>query len=123
MNGRVRSASRSDWLAAGATLAAVAACYGTTLVVATLSLLGVAVAINEALWAGAISFLAVLAWSGVLLGYRRYRMPGPAMLATAGAASVLWAMYGRYHWLIELAGLAALGLAAFWDWRLRRSGR
>lgn len=123
MNDRVRSGSPGDWLAAGATLAAVVACYGTMLVVAALSLLGVAVAIHEGLWAGVIGFLALLAWAGVLLGYRRHRIPGPAVLATAGVLSVLWAMFGSYHWLIELAGLAALGLAVFRDWRLRRSGR
>jgi hypothetical protein len=30
-------------------------------------------------------------------------------------------MFGSYHWLTELIGLAALALAAGWDWRLRRS--
>lgn len=123
MSGTERIAPRRDWLAAGATALAVAACYGTTLVVAALSALGVAVAIHEGVWAGAISLLALLAWAAVILGYRRYRVLGPAALATAGAASVLWAMFGSYHWLIELAGLAALALAAGWDWRLKRSGK
>lgn len=119
MSGAARSAL--DGLAAGATALTVAACYGTTLVVAALSSLGVAVALHEGAWAGAISVFAVLALVGVLLNYGHHRAHAPAALATAGAAAVLWAMFGSYHWLTELAGLAALALAAGWDWRLKRS--
>lgn len=120
MSGATIPQAGPNWLAVGATALAVAACYGTILVVAALASLGVVVTIHEGVWAGAVSLFAVLALVGVLLGQRRHRAPGPAALAAAGAAAVLWAMFGHYHWLTELAGLVALALAAGWDWRLRR---
>lgn len=56
----------SDWLAPGATALAAAACYGTTLAVAAMSSLGLAVALHEGAWA--VSLFALAALAGVLLG-------------------------------------------------------
>ncbi|QDZ02363.2 MerC domain-containing protein [Nitratireductor mangrovi] len=123
MSGAMRPEAGPNSLAAGATALAVAACYGTMLIVAALASLGIAVAIHDGVWAGAVSLFAVLAWASVLIGYRRYRILWPAALATLGAAAVLWAMFGSYHWLTELVGLAALALAAAWDWRLKKNAR
>lgn len=117
------SAPRFDWLAGAATLLAIAACYGTFLLIGALSLMGVTLVLHEGAWAGVISLLALLAVAGVLLGYRRHRAIVPPILALAGAAPILWAMLGRYDRRMEVAGFAALVVAAAWDWRLKRATR
>ena len=114
---------RFDWLAGGATLLALSACYGILLLAGTLSLMGVTLAVPEGVWAGVISTLALLAVVGVLLGYWRHRARAPLILALAGAALVLWVMLGRYDRLMELAGFASLVVAAVWDRRLKRATR
>jgi hypothetical protein len=69
-----RDANKLEWLAGVATLLSILACYGTLVIIGTLSLLGISVALHTGAWAGAISLFAVLAVAGVALGYRRHRM-------------------------------------------------
>jgi hypothetical protein len=47
----------NDWLAAVATTFSLVACYGTLAAIAVLGALGVTIALNEAVWAGAIVLL------------------------------------------------------------------
>ena len=82
------------WLSAVATILAVLACYGTTLVVVLLSLLGVSIAVNEHAWAGAISAFAALATIAIAASYRHHRSIWPTVIAVPGLALILWAMYG-----------------------------
>ena len=119
----------ASWLAGAGVLLSIAACYGTLGLIAVLSMMGVSLAVNEHIWAGVIVAFALLAVLGVTLGYRQHRNSNPVRLAIAGAALVIWAMYGAEgitdllgvpSFVVELAGFAALGAAAFWDWRLKR---
>ena len=110
-----------NWLPIVATACSIIACYGTLVVVALLSLMGLGIAINEGAWAGAISAFAVLAALGTAYGYRRHGRVGPIGLAVVGAALVLWAMYGEYNRAVEVTGFAALVVATFWDWRAKKT--
>lgn len=112
-----------SWLPGAATALAIVSCYGTTLLIGLLSMLGVSMAINERAWAGAISASAGLAVAFIgISGLRRHSF-GPAVIATIGLIVILWAMYGDYSRLVELVGFALLVSATFWDLRLSRRRR
>jgi len=113
--------SRFAWLAGAATVFSLVACYGTLAVIALLGVLGVAITLDKALWAGAIVTFAALAVGGLALGLVRHRRPWPILLGGLGAAALGYVMYGRYDRATELAGFVLLCLAALWDWRLRRA--
>lgn len=119
----------ASWLAGAGALLSIAACYGTLGLIAVLSMMGVTLALNENIWAGVIVFFALLVVLGVALGTRKHRNANPVRLAIAGAALIIWAMYGAegivdllgpYTFAVEIAGFAALMAAAYWDWRLKR---
>jgi hypothetical protein len=117
------SRARSTWLdclAGAAALLAVTSCYGLVLLTVVLSVFGITLSIHDGVWAGAVTFFALLALAGVLLGSWRYRSPGPVLLGLVGAGLVAAVMLAHYNWMAELAGLAALTGAATWDWRLRK---
>lgn len=118
-----RGSNPLEWAGVLSALLAILACYGTSLVILGLSLLGATLAVDEGAWAAAISFFALLAFLGVAPGYLRHRRVAPGGLALIGASLVIWSMFGDYDWRTELGGLGALVLAAFWDWRLKRSHR
>jgi hypothetical protein len=92
-------------------------------IVTLLSLLGVTLAINKGVWAGAISLFAILALLGVVLSYRQHRVKGPLVIAALGAILVLWAMFGSYSRIVEIMGFAGLITATVWDWRLKKCER
>ena len=76
-----RGASR---VSMAATALAVLSCYGTTPLIALLSLLGASLALDEAVWAAVISVLAALAALAIAVSYRRHRIVGPTLAAAAG---------------------------------------
>ncbi len=117
-----RDSSKLEWLAGVATLLSILACYGTLVVIGTLSLLGISVALHTGAWAGAISLFAVLAMAGVALGYPRHHMISPLVTAALGTAIILWVMFGAYSRVLELIGFGTLIIAVAWDWRLKRRG-
>ena len=102
--------------------AAVLACYGTLLAVASLAALGVPLAVNEAAWATAIVIPAVLAALVVAAGTRKHRQPGAALTAVLGALIVVYVMAISYDRAIELVGFTLLAGGVIWDQRLRRRG-
>lgn len=119
----------TSWLAGAGALLSIATCYGTLGLIAALSMMGVTLAVNEHIWTGVIVAFALLAVFGVALGYRRHHKFNPVRLAIAGAALVIWAMYGAqgivdllgpYTFAVEIVGFSALMAAAYWDWRLKR---
>lgn len=112
--------AKYGWMTGVATLFSLIACYGTLAVIGLLGTLGIAIALNETIWAGAIVLFAGLAVIGLGFGVIRHRQAGPLLLGGTGAVILTYAMYGHYTRLTELAGFALLCLAAFWDWRLRR---
>ncbi len=116
-------AGRWEWLPGVATVCSIVACYGTLAVVGALSVMGVGIVLHEGAWAGVISVFAVIAAAGIAFGYRRHRAIGPLILAIAGAALVLWVMFGSFNRVLEIAGFAALVAATAWDWRVNKSRR
>lgn len=108
---------KASWFARAATVLAILSCYGTTALIGLLSLLGVSLALNEGIWAGAISVFAALAAIAIAVSYRRHRVIGPTVVAALGFVLILWTMYGSYSRVIELAGFVLLIAAALWDWR------
>jgi len=108
---------KAPWFPRAATALAVLSCYGTTVLIGLLSLLGVTLAIDESVWAGAIAFFAALATAAIAMSYRRHRIVGPTVVAALGLGLILWAMFGSYSRVIELVGFVLLIAAALWDWR------
>jgi hypothetical protein len=108
---------KASWLPRAATALAVLSCYGTTVLIGLLSLLGVTLAIDEGVWAGAIAIFAALATLAVAVSYRRHRIVGPMVVAALGLGLILWVMFGSYSRVIELVGFVLLIAAALWDWR------
>jgi hypothetical protein len=91
--------------------------------------MGITIAVNVHVWAGAIVVFALIAVFGVTVGYRRHRTVGPVIIAAIGAMFVTLAMYGSEQIqavlgfpsrIIEVAGFVALLAAAIWDWRLTK---
>jgi rhodanese-related sulfurtransferase len=112
---------KASWLPGIATILAILACYGMTLIIGLLSMLGIALAVNERAWAGAISLFAALAAIAIAASYRRHRSVWPIVIVAPGLALILWAMYGSYSRSIELAGFVFLIVAALLDWRAGRT--
>jgi len=108
---------KASWLPRVATVLAILSCYGTTVLIGLLSLLGLSLAVDERVWAGAISVFAALAAVAIAASYRRRHSIGPGAVAVGGLALILWVMYGSYSRIIELAGFALLIVATLWDWR------
>ena len=118
---RLLAATRQQGLAGVAgLLLALLACYGTLAAVGLLAMLGVSLALNETAWAGAIATFSLLAAAAVAAGYQRHRTPGPALLAAAGAAVVLYALFVHYDVATELSGFILLAAGVAWDLRRRR---
>ncbi len=111
---------KTSWLPRAATALAILSCYGTTVLIGLLSLVGVSLALNETIWAGAISFFAILATGAMAVSYRRHQTVGPLVIAVLGLGLVLWVMYASYNRGIELVGFALLVVATVWDWRVVR---
>jgi rhodanese-related sulfurtransferase len=109
----------SPWLPGAATALATISVYGTRLLLGALSLLGVSVALNEKVWAGAIGVLALLAATILVVSSWRRRIVYPAIVAVIGLVLILWTMYGAYSRILELIGFAALIAATALDWRVR----
>lgn len=109
--------SKASWLPRAATALAVLSRYGTTALIGLLSLLGVTLAIDEGVWAGAIAVFAALAAIAVAVSYRRHRIVGPTAVAALGLGLILWVMLGSYSRVIEPVGFVLLIAAALWDWR------
>ncbi|MBZ0215302.1 MAG: MerC family mercury resistance protein [Fimbriimonadaceae bacterium] len=107
------------WVAGVAMALSLAACYGTLAVIGLLGALGIAIALNETLWAGAIVTFATLSVGGLGLGLVRHRQPWPILVGGLGAIVLGYTMYAQYDRWTELAGFVLLSVAAFWDWRLR----
>ena len=76
MTGTSESSQKQGWLARGGVILSLLACYGTLAVVGALSALGVTLAVNVHVWAGAIVLFALVALGGIALGFRRHRALG-----------------------------------------------
>ncbi len=112
--------SRLFWIVGGGTALSLLACYGTLAIIAILGALGIAIGLNETLWAGAIVAFAVVAVGGLGLRLRQHQNLFPLALGFVGASTLVYTMYVQYDRIVELFGFVLLCIAAFWDWRLRQ---
>lgn len=110
----------SDWFAVLATALSLLACYGTLAAIGLLGVLGVAISLNEVVWAGAIVLFAVLAFIALLIRWRGHRSSAPVLLAGIGLLLIAFTMLVSYERIIELVGFAFLCAGTLLDWR---SGR
>ena len=117
----MRDGSKTAWFPGAATALAIFSCYGTTVLIGLLSLLGISVAVDKRAWAGAIGVFSLLAAIAIAVSYRRHRVIGPPISAAIGFALILWVMYSSYSSVIEILGFAFLVAATLWDWRARSS--
>ncbi|WP_302139351.1 MerC family mercury resistance protein [Halomonas alkalicola] len=99
---------------------ALLSCYGTLALAALLPLLGIGLALDEGLWAGAIALFVLLTLATLAAGIRHHRALAPTLLGAAGGGLVLHALFVDYRALVELAGFLLLGAAVAWDLRRRR---
>ncbi|MBA3517612.1 MAG: MerC domain-containing protein [Rhizobiales bacterium] len=117
----MKTEGRLRWTAGVATLLSLISCYGSLALIAGLGALGISVALNEAVWAGAIVLFAVLAIVGLAFGPSRHGRHGPLVIGGLGAAALVYAMYVSYSIGIELTGFVLLVAATLSDLRFRRS--
>lgn len=117
------SGNTRRWVPRAATALAILSCYGTTLLIGLLSLLGITLPVNERLWASAIAAFALLAVITIAISARQHRSMGPTAIAVVGAGLIWWAMFGSYNRFIEIAGFGLLIAATLWDWRAGLKGR
>lgn len=103
-----------------ATASSLIACYGTLAAIALLGALGVTLALNEAVWAGAITLFAGLAFVALLIRWRRHRRTVPVLLAGLGFLLIAFTMLISYERIIELVGFGFLGAGTLVDWRIGR---
>ena len=112
---------KPGWLPGAAAILAFIACNGVFVLVAFLSFLGIAIAVNPRIQAGVISFLALLTFGLVLMAYRQHHVRGPLILSIIGAIVLLGSMYIYFNKIVESAGLLALIVSAVWSWRAGKS--
>lgn len=115
-----RRLQRRGLLGLAALSLALLSCYGTLALVALLPLLGIGLALDEGLWAGAIALFVLLSLAALAAGLRHRVGPLPLLLGSTGGGLVLYALFVDYHGLVELAGFLLLGAAVAWDLRRRR---
>ncbi|HEX9686358.1 MAG TPA: MerC family mercury resistance protein, partial [Burkholderiales bacterium] len=109
----LRALARRGFAGAAALVLAALACYGTLAAIALLSLAGVALVVNPALWAGTIVLFAALATIAVAVGVRRHGGYAALGLAVTGLAALAYVQFVEYSAGLELAafGLLAAGVA------------
>lgn len=99
---------------------ALVACYGTLATVALLPLMGVNLALDEGLWAGAIAVFTLLTTIAVGFGMRRHGARGPLSVALVGAGIINYALFVDYHMITEAFGFAVLIGSVSWDLYLKK---
>ena len=116
-----KQSGKPGWLPGAAAILAFIACNGVFVLVAFLSLFGIAVAVNPHIQAGVISLLALLTLGFVLMAYRQHQVRGPVILSVAGAIILVGSMYIYFNKIVESFGLLVLIVSAVWSWRASKS--
>ena len=99
---------------------ALIACYGTLALVTLMSVLGVTLAFNEAVWAGAIVAFSLAATLVIALGVKKHKSVKPLLPGLAGCGLMIYTMFVDYRILLELSAFALLAIAIYLDYSLRR---
>lgn len=66
---------------------------------------------------------ALLSFVGLVLGYRRHRRIGPALVGAVSVAAIAYNFYGSYRLTTLYAGLAGLLVATIWNYFAGRGRR
>lgn len=111
---------RRGWAGSAALAGAILACYGTLAAIVLLSLAGISVAINTAIWGGAIVLFAVLAAVAVGAGVRKHGHYMPLGFAAAGAMLLGYVQFVDYSVGVELVSFGLLAAGVVLDMRRRR---
>ncbi|HEX9686514.1 MAG TPA: methyltransferase domain-containing protein [Burkholderiales bacterium] len=109
----LRALARRGLAGTAALVLSFLACYGTLAVTALLSLAGVTLAINPALWAGTIVVFGALSAAAVAAGVRLHRGYAAPGFAVGGAAALTYVQFVDYSARFELVAfvLLAAGVA------------
>ena len=97
------------------------ACYGTLAAIALLSLAGINLAVNPALWAGTIVLFASLAATAVAAGVRRHRTYAALGLAVTGVAALAYVQFVEYSAGLEVGAFGLLAAGVALDFLRRRN--
>jgi arsenite methyltransferase len=116
----LRALARRGLAGTAALALSVLACYGTLAAAMLLSLAGITLAINPALWAGTIVVLGGLAATAVAAGVRRHGSYAALGLALAGIAALAYAQFVDYRLDVELAAFGLLAAGVALDFMRRR---
>lgn len=118
----LRALARRGWAGTAALALSVIACYGTLAATALLSLAGVTLVINPALWAGTIVALGVLAAAAVAVGAPRHGSYAALGLVVAGVATLAYVQFVNYSAALEIVAFGLLAAGVGLDFRRRRDG-
>ena len=97
------------------------ACNGLFILIAGFSFIGVSISINPHIQAAAISLLSIVTLGLVFRGFKKNRMIGPFILATAATVTLIATMYIHFNKIVESLGLLTLFAAALWSWQINRT--
>jgi arsenite methyltransferase len=81
--------------------------------VSLLPFIGLVLAVEESMWAGAIILFTGMTVVAVAAGIRKHRFFMPLVLAMVDAGLIGYMLLGFYHRLVELVGFALVAGAAF----------
>jgi hypothetical protein len=98
----------------------ILACYGTLAATVLLSLAGITLAINPALWAGTIVSLGALAMAAVASGVHRHGTYAAVALAVTGSAMLAYLQFVDFSVSLELFAFGLLAAGVGLDFSQRR---
>jgi len=116
----LRAMARRGLLGSLALALSVLACYGALAATALLSLAGITLAINPALWAGTIVTLGALATAAVAAGVHKHGAITPLGFALAGSAALVYVQFVDYKVGLELIAFGLLTAGVALDFLQRR---
>jgi len=117
----LRALARRGLAGTAALVLSALACYGTLAAIALLSLAGINLAINSALWAGTIVLFASLAATAVAAGVRRHRTYAALGLAVTGVAALAYVQFVEYSAGLEVGAFGLLAAGVALDFLRRRN--
>lgn len=97
----------------GGTRIILVACYATLMAVSLLPFIGLTLAVDESMWAGAIILFTGMTVVAVAASIRKHRFFMLLVLAMVDAGLIGYMLLGFYHRLVELIGFALVAGATF----------
>jgi SAM-dependent methyltransferase len=116
----VRALARRGLVGSLALALSILACYGTLAATVLLSLAGITLAINPALWAGTIVSLGALAMAAVASGVHRHGTYAAVALAVTGSAMLAYLQFVDFSVSLELFAFGLLAAGVGLDFSQRR---